>query len=457
MPVAEIRSVAPEMAIAALRQREASLPRTWSWTDMWQEEHRRAFTVAKSAGFDILGDVFGALEKALTEGQSFETFQKSLRPVLEAKGWWGRKEMADPADPTGERRLVQLGSTRRLKTIFDTNMRVSHAAGKWERFQRTKKLLPYLKYSAILDGRTRPLHRRWGGGAGVPVVVLPVDHEWWNTHFPPNGWHCRCTVVALTEGQVKRMGLDPANLKAPPIATTMWRNPKTGQRIRVPNGIDPGFGYNPGRSPLDAQIPRRKLQAPPDELLSVPWKMMPQMPTGAYPGNSAYPQLGRPPLPPARVIDDALKLPAGLSAEEYVAAFLQPFGATPTQPAIHIDPAGMPLTVGRAMFIDPHGSVKTAKGARGYTMAIMAEAVLRPQEIWVEVDEARRIVRRYLLRYVFRSAPDADEEAGLAVFAATDDGWSGVTTFPIKDKRAVEERRDYIDRRVRRGFLVWRE
>src|SRR5690242_4016703 len=101
------------------------------WTAMWQEEHATAFTVARSAGYDILGDIADELKKALEQGTTFETFAKNLKPMLQAKGWWGKSEEADGT-------TVQLGSMSRLKTIYNSNMRVSYSAGAWERAQRTK-------------------------------------------------------------------------------------------------------------------------------------------------------------------------------------------------------------------------------------------------------------------------------------------------------------------------------
>ena len=43
-----------------------------------------------------------------------------------------------------------------------------------------------LRYVAVLDARTRPEHRAWHG------LILPIDHPLWDTHYPPNGWGCRC-------------------------------------------------------------------------------------------------------------------------------------------------------------------------------------------------------------------------------------------------------------------------
>jgi hypothetical protein len=32
----------------------------------------------------------------MENGQSFESFKKNIKPLLQQKGWWGKKEMADP-------------------------------------------------------------------------------------------------------------------------------------------------------------------------------------------------------------------------------------------------------------------------------------------------------------------------------------------------------------------------
>ena len=52
---------------------------------------------------------------------------RQLEPQLRALGWWGRQVV--PA-PDGAEDEVQLGSPRRLKTIYDTNMRVAYNAGR---------------------------------------------------------------------------------------------------------------------------------------------------------------------------------------------------------------------------------------------------------------------------------------------------------------------------------------
>ncbi len=209
---------------------------SFDWRDLWQQEHAHAFTAAKSAGFDILSDLYAAADAALKDGTTLHEFQRRLTPILQHKGWWGRKQVTDPL--TGETVEAQLGSPHRLRIIFDTNLRMAYATGRWQRIQRAKQRLPFLRYSAVQDNRTRPHHAAWHG------LILPVDHPFWNTHFPPNGWNCRCRVVSLSERQLKRRGWQVS--PDPNVQMRDWLNKRSGRTLQIPAGIDPGFAYNPG-------------------------------------------------------------------------------------------------------------------------------------------------------------------------------------------------------------------
>jgi hypothetical protein len=106
----------------------------------------------------------------------------------------------------------------------------------------------------------REAHRHWDN------VTLPVDDAFWKTHYPPNGWRCRCRVVAVSQRDYDR-GTTPggdAMVKAPPDTVwKKWGNRRSGQIETVPAGIDPGFGYNPGlaRAAQEQSVIRDKLLA----------------------------------------------------------------------------------------------------------------------------------------------------------------------------------------------------
>ena len=210
----------------------------FAWQDVWQEEHAHAFTVAKAMEADLLIDIREAVDKALADGQTLRQFRKELEPILQAKGWWGKQELTDPV--TGKKRTVQLGSPRRLETILRVNLKSAYAAGRWSRIERSKETRPYLRYGAVQDRRTRPDHQAWHG------TILPTDDPWWDTHYPPNGWLCRCGTQQLSQRDLDRRGLAPGT--APPLDTYEYTNPRTGEISQIPKGIDPGFAYNVGKS-----------------------------------------------------------------------------------------------------------------------------------------------------------------------------------------------------------------
>ncbi|MBS0508138.1 MAG: hypothetical protein JSR53_12220, partial [Proteobacteria bacterium] len=134
--------------------------------------------------------------------------------------------------------------------------RQAQAAGQWQRLLRNQRTHPYARYITMDDDRVRELHRAWHG------VTLPLDHPWWQTHRPPNGWRCRCRVIGVTQaeydqGQAGERPGAATDGNAPTLFTDLikqapqdgfvdWRNPATGQLQRVPKGVDPGFDYNAG-------------------------------------------------------------------------------------------------------------------------------------------------------------------------------------------------------------------
>jgi hypothetical protein len=76
-------------------------------------------------------------------------------------------------------------------------------------------------------------------------MVLRADDPWWKTHYPPNGWGCRCQVFSISARELKAMGKSGPD-RAPDNGTFEWTDKRTGEIHTVPQGIDPGWAYNPG-------------------------------------------------------------------------------------------------------------------------------------------------------------------------------------------------------------------
>ena len=230
----------PTDTVRAFEARD-DLRTTVRWSEMWHDDHARAFTVAKVAKLDLLAEIQASLADMLANGGTFEQWKDGLVPYLKAQGWWG--DVIDRA-LTGTDELVKVGP-RRLRTIYDTNLRVSRAAGRWARIQELKEVRPFLRYTAVLDARTRPEHRRWHG------IILPVDHSWWNTHFPPCGWRCRCIVRQLSQRELDAKGWKVSDVPDDGPDKPFYPAGRTTPEM-VPAGIAPGFAYNPGKASMAA-------------------------------------------------------------------------------------------------------------------------------------------------------------------------------------------------------------
>lgn len=230
----QFRALPPKDSIAFFEQKGYKIG--FSWEDVWQEEHQAAFTVAKAMQLDILRDIRSGIDSALKDGTTFETFLKTLKPLLMEKGWWGKAEMIDPT--TGEPKLVQLGSTRRLRTIFDTNLRTAHSEGQWARIQRAKKSFPYLRYNANNSEHPRLEHSGWDD------LVLPADDPFWKAHFPVKAWGCKCNVTQMNGKMLEQRGLKVS--ESPKVQQYQYVNKRTGEIQKIPRGVDPAFNYPPG-------------------------------------------------------------------------------------------------------------------------------------------------------------------------------------------------------------------
>lgn len=238
---------------------------SWNWQDTWQEANARAFTVAKVAKLDVLSDIRGAVSQALKEGKTERWFENQLTPVLQAKGWWGRQTVVDGS---GAESVVQLGSPRRLQTIYRTNLSTAYMAGRYEQLVKNASSRPYFQYVAVLDRKTRPSH------AAMHGRVFAWDDPIWSTHWPPCAFNCRCRVRALSERNVRDRGLEVEGSEGRLINKTLpdagfdrmtgkvYPAEVTGIRLmgldgkKVTFAPDPGWNYNPARAAYQPDLDR---------------------------------------------------------------------------------------------------------------------------------------------------------------------------------------------------------
>lgn len=183
----------------------------FDYDEILHEAHNKAFTIAKITRLDLLSDIHKSLQSAMESGQDFKTWQKNIQPTLKEKGWWGDVQAFNPI--TGEIKDIEVGS-RRLRTIYETNMRTSYAKGRYAAQMASDA--EFLRYNAILDQHTRPSHSEQNG------IILPKNSPWWEANYPPNGWKCRCKVTAITRFEMKTRGLTPYEGTPTTIADKDW-------------------------------------------------------------------------------------------------------------------------------------------------------------------------------------------------------------------------------------------
>lgn len=224
---------------------------TKHWDDWLAPMHAHSFTIAGAPSVDFVKDMQAALVSNIEQGLTIADFRKKFDVIVKQYGWSYK----------GERGW-------RTKVIYQTNMRSARMAALWQQIQANKDVAPFLEYVAVMDSRTRPQHRAWDG------TVLPVDDDFWSTHYPPNGWNCRCTVTQRSQASLTRQ--DKSVSKSPKLYRRDVTNRKTGEVYQgVPLGVDVGFDSNVGQSWLAPDIALgKKLAALPPELASSAIKNM---------------------------------------------------------------------------------------------------------------------------------------------------------------------------------------
>lgn len=193
----------PSDAIAHLKAKGLHIG--WDYQDTHAIAHARSFTIAKMTSLELLSTTKKAIEQAMGDGTGYKGFEQSIKPELQKQGWWGKKVATNPQ---GRDELVQLGSVRRLKTIYHTNRRTAVMTARYAAMKEVSDTHPYWQYSAVLDSRTRASHAARHG------VVYRHDDPFWAHSFPPNGYGCRCTVKAVRESMVDTVSVSDANTQS---------------------------------------------------------------------------------------------------------------------------------------------------------------------------------------------------------------------------------------------------
>lgn len=181
------------------------------WRAIWAEAGGIAAEVADQQAAAVQRDLLKAVLKAIEEGTTLDAFRAEYDRIMAGAGWSDR-------DNAGWHSQL----------IFRLHTQTAYAAGRWDQAERLAEARPqtqyYWRYITAGDHRVRPQHQEWHG------IILPREHPFWQTHFPPNGFNCRCHAQLVTDRSLRRYG---------------WSvTPDDDPRLLVPP--DPGWAVNVG-------------------------------------------------------------------------------------------------------------------------------------------------------------------------------------------------------------------
>jgi SPP1 gp7 family putative phage head morphogenesis protein len=172
-----------------------------------------AFTVAGVSDVRLIQKIRDELAQVAEDGGTQQDFEKAARMLTTDAG-------------------VQQINAFTLDTVFQTNMHKAYSLGRYEQLTHpaVMEALPFWQYFTVGDDRVRLEH------AVLDGFVARADDPVWNKIYPPNGFNCRCIVVALTREQALAIDKDAEQgglLRLPALAMALVPQPGFSKVFQV--------------------------------------------------------------------------------------------------------------------------------------------------------------------------------------------------------------------------------
>ena len=165
--------------------------------------------------YDAPDDVFRtALEQNLFHFSAAKTLAEvqALNQALnEAKDYSDFRKRAEKITDTFNKKWQQ--------TEYYSAINCAESASTYRRLKGKTKLFPYWQYKTVGDEKVREEHAALNG------LILRHDDPLWDRIYPPNGWHCRCSVVPKMQHEVDGITEESQHQKVEQYMNTAdWKN-----------------------------------------------------------------------------------------------------------------------------------------------------------------------------------------------------------------------------------------
>jgi SPP1 gp7 family putative phage head morphogenesis protein len=181
-----------------------------------KDVRRHAFFVAGVTQARVVQEVRDSIDRAVAEGTTLEQFKAEAGGAL-AEAWGGE-------------------DAPRIETVFRTNVMSAYNAGRDEVFSdpEVREARPYLRFDTADDNRvTEDICELLEG------IILPADHRWWDTHWPPLHHNCRSVPTALSAEEAEQEGISSSPPDVKPTPGFGQRGASAGDRDPDLSALDP--------------------------------------------------------------------------------------------------------------------------------------------------------------------------------------------------------------------------
>ena len=186
-------------------------PVTRSTFDGLSAQYKRdAFTIAGTSDVRLIERVRDELAKVVGDGGTPKDFQAAIDQLTTDAG-------------------VEKINAFTLDTAFQTAVQRAYSLGRYEQLteESTMAVLPYWQYMTAGDDRVRPEH------AVIDFFVARATDPVWRKIYPPNGFNCRCIVVALLASEAPKDADESGLLRLPLLAQMKVPQAGFGKVFRV--------------------------------------------------------------------------------------------------------------------------------------------------------------------------------------------------------------------------------